>query len=79
MISKYKRFIVFAGYLYYPEGGLEDVLFTSDNISETIEWIHDYIEDNDELIWYNILDTSLLQEVSTSDLIELKSSVSQYE
>lgn len=79
MRKTYKRFIVFAGNTYYAKGGLEDVLFTSDSIQGTINWIHDFIEDNNEFIWYNILDTSCNEEITLNDLKIYNKSVSQYE
>lgn len=36
--TKYKRFIIFGSYHYYPNGGMKDARATADTLAELLYW-----------------------------------------
>ena len=50
-----KRFWLLAGFIYYPDGGLDDLRCTSDTLAE----IARTLEEND-FDWYHVIDTTTM-------------------
>lgn len=50
-----KRFLVFAGEIYYPKGGWEDYKVSFDLLSDAIMWIEKNVEDID-IEWAHVYD-----------------------
>lgn len=46
-----RRYLLFAGYRYYPQGGMDDLVQDFDTYDE----LEEYVEGMDEE-WYNVLD-----------------------
>lgn len=76
--SNMKRFLLFFGNVYYPSGGMEDLLSDHDTLEEALsafdeklklELLDKFYENKDELMryrWANIYDTELRSEVWSS-------------
>jgi hypothetical protein len=47
-----KRYLVFAGNAYYPEGGWDDLVFQSDSKRECQDFLNDSHYD-----WWHVIDT----------------------
>jgi hypothetical protein len=60
-----KRFMLFAGSTYYPEGGWKDYIGSFDSILEATERLVQSKTYGDMLSfdWYHIVDTQLLERV----------------
>ena len=61
-----KRYILFTGYWYYPEGGARDEMRTFDNLDEAIAEGKKTITDPSEH-WWNVLDCETAQHVADSN------------
>ena len=47
-----KRFIVFGMYQYYPAGGMDDAVFSSDNPEDAYEWV----QNDDDSDYHHVFD-----------------------
>lgn len=47
-----KRFLLFAGSIYYPAGGMDDLISTFDNLEEAMKALRDSEKD-----WQHVYDT----------------------
>lgn len=69
-----KRYLLFAGNFYYPNGGAEDFVKDFDNFDEALEYLnkgnHDEHFFYNEQVWCNIMDThdGTIKKYSTSYL-----------
>jgi hypothetical protein len=54
-----KRFLLFAGETFYPQGGCDDYIFSVDKLSDAIKWIEENVRNGREYKydWANVLDT----------------------
>ena len=52
-----KRFLLFAGESYYPQGGLDDLLGSYDTLADAVQALNDRPDGSDE--WAEVLDTAL--------------------
>jgi len=69
MISKnrIKRFIIFAGYHYYPEPGVRDIYGHYDTFEEVNSAISDMVTDDKTWDWLHVLDTDTGKALVRSD------------
>ena len=51
-----KRFVVFAGFQYYPGGGWEDFIGSCDTLEEARELRRATLEENYQYSWSHIVD-----------------------
>lgn len=62
-----KRYWLFAGYSYYPHGGMRDCINSFDSIDGAVSAFNDYNSGEDmeniEFDWYEVLDTETMKVV----------------
>lgn len=54
-----KRYLVFTGGSYYPQGGWDDLAGDSDTIGGCLEIVRDRKDD-----WWQVIDTETMEEVN---------------
>ena len=57
-MSASKRFLVFGGSRYYPEGGAYDLLESFDTIAEAKAFADGFIDGERSLAWVHVFDSS---------------------
>jgi len=57
----FKRYLVFAGYSYYPEGGMGDFVESFDDMGKAIDRANKEAEDYD--CWGHVWDSEEMKEV----------------
>jgi hypothetical protein len=66
-----KRFLLFAGYDYYPHGGWNDFKGAFDTIEEAQTAFTKFIQEDSGFTWGHILDTSKVKVILQADEDEL--------
>jgi hypothetical protein len=57
IVTKLKRYLLFAGEEYYPKGGMDDFSGSFDTANEAHERINQLIR-NEKIEWWHIMDLS---------------------